>query len=587
MSSSSEIALSIDLFKQIPLHRYVNDFTFIVGSSLYDCPRIVADFLSPRICQLHSIDATANEFLIQTKDANREFANIIQLGLGQTVVVPDSAHVLYRSICAELANQEVIALLSKRVEGPFTISTALRRLQLLQDLDADFGSALEFVASHFGEFSPADFQDLDVPILHEILSHPKLKLRSEDSLLELILIQAYSHDDAFSLLEYIQFENLSRSSIEPLLDFISSSFDRFSVALWLKLKPRLLSTSSSPASVIAPTPISVSCPYRDDSPFDGIISHLTHKFTGNVHKLGVVDVTSSSGSYGWYLPHNAVDLYGNTWFASSDKPNSWLCYDFVDMFVTPTHYSIRFAAGASYSSEAKGHYLQSWAIEGSNDGSTWVLLDQQTSSKQIDSPFGTFAVSADKSYRQIRLRQTDRNAFKTHELCLSALEIFGTVDGTATPGIFASLRRRAGQNIHDRGIVEVTASSKRETRSNPRVVVDELEGNQGFVTKDLPDSWVCVRFVDGVVKPTAYRIRTGYFVFNNWIIEGSNDGESWIEFDRRETQDLSVYTTVKHQVANSLQVRMIRIRQTGLNGSGNRDMAIAGLEVFGTLIEGK
>jgi hypothetical protein len=37
------------------------DFTFIVGSGRYQCPSVVAEFLSPRASQLHAIDATINK----------------------------------------------------------------------------------------------------------------------------------------------------------------------------------------------------------------------------------------------------------------------------------------------------------------------------------------------------------------------------------------------------------------------------------------------------------------------------------------------------------------------------------------------
>jgi hypothetical protein len=41
-----------------------DDFTFIVGGCRYRCPPSVAQFLLPRVCRFHSIDATIDEVVI-------------------------------------------------------------------------------------------------------------------------------------------------------------------------------------------------------------------------------------------------------------------------------------------------------------------------------------------------------------------------------------------------------------------------------------------------------------------------------------------------------------------------------------------
>jgi hypothetical protein len=163
MGNSQQIALSTNGFKQIPFHQYVNDFTFIVDSCRYDCPRIVADFLSPRICDLHSTDPTAHEFSIQTQNPNNEFAKFLQFGFCQTVDVPGGEWPLYRYFASELANQELIDLLVARFEGSFTLENALGRLKMLRQINGDLTLVTEFVASHFSEFSPTDLHSLAHP----------------------------------------------------------------------------------------------------------------------------------------------------------------------------------------------------------------------------------------------------------------------------------------------------------------------------------------------------------------------------------------------------------------------------------------
>jgi hypothetical protein len=76
-----------------------------------------------------------------------------------------------------------------------------------------------------------------------------------------------------------------------------------------------------------------------DGSEEGIISDLTPKHGWNVADRGIVAVSSSS-----YLPsciaRHAVDFRLKTYLRSDNPPNQWLCYDFKDRKVEPTHYSI-------------------------------------------------------------------------------------------------------------------------------------------------------------------------------------------------------------------------------------------------------
>jgi hypothetical protein len=567
MAQSATISLSANGLRQVPLHRYTNDFTFVVDSSRYECPRIVADFLSPRICQLHLLDFTADEFLIETKDPNHEFGNFLQLGHGRPIVVSDSARAFYNSICIELGNREIIYLLLSQFEGDLTMGNVIGRLKLLQEIGEDLTSVTEFISSHFSEFSTSDLSEIGVSVLHEVLSCRSLKMKDEDSLFSFISSQTSVNADYFSLLEFIAFEHLSNAAFERFIDLISASFEHFSLSLWSRLRNRLLLSNGT----LTTGATRISAPYRDNLPFEGIISHLTKTFSGNVSILSVVDVTSSSGLYGWYHPRNAVDLYANTWFCSADRENSWLCYDFRDMTVIPTHYSIRFSAGTSYSNESRGRFLQNWIIEGSNDGTSWTELDQRTTTgdPQEQPQMETFAISSQSRVRMIRLRQPGKNAFGTNELALAAFEIFGEVAGTANPGILASMRVKAGQNIHDAGLVEITTSG-RHYRDSPKQIVDYDSAACRFCTESSADSWICVHFMKGSIKPASYRFQTNYYLCpKHWVLEGSNDGISWIELDRRENMALAPESVTRFSVARSEEVRMIRIRQTGKNASGS------------------
>jgi hypothetical protein len=155
-----------------------------------------------------------------------------------------------------------------------------------------------------------------------------------------------------------------------------------------------------------------------DGSLEGIISHLTQKYGGNVDERGIVSVSGSTVN-GSYHPRHAVDLQTTTCFQSTNAPNQWLCYDFKNRKVQPTHYSI--------SAHTSSYYLRSWIFEGSLDESNWNELDrhENDSTTNNDHKIGTFTVSVRDEYRYLRLRQTGKNASGNDHLILCAFEVFG------------------------------------------------------------------------------------------------------------------------------------------------------------------
>jgi hypothetical protein len=172
---------------------------------------------------------------------------------------------------------------------------------------------------------------------------------------------------------------------------------------------------------------------------DGIIAHLTRKCGGNVHDCCVVDVTS--GSFGKETeganPHSgaykndpdyaakhaaemeAVSCFSSAYRSNSEdiphKRNNWVCYNFKEMRIAPTHYTIR------------TYYLKSWLVETSADGENWREVDHKENNKQLNGAFrtGTFALTGGGECRFIRLVNIGRNHNGNDILSISAWEIFG------------------------------------------------------------------------------------------------------------------------------------------------------------------
>jgi hypothetical protein len=82
MMSKTKLVLSAKGLAHIPESESRNDFEFIIGNSRYRCPSLIADFLSPLLCRLHSVDETGRSFRISTKDEYSQFSDFLNLGRG-------------------------------------------------------------------------------------------------------------------------------------------------------------------------------------------------------------------------------------------------------------------------------------------------------------------------------------------------------------------------------------------------------------------------------------------------------------------------------------------------------------------------
>jgi hypothetical protein len=160
---------------------------------------------------------------------------------------------------------------------------------------------------------------------------------------------------------------------------------------------------------------------KGDKLLEGIISYLTKKHGGNVGEKGIVGITSKSvrDANPKYALKNVADLTSDLTFDSKDEPAQWVCWDFREMRVRPTCYTI----------SAFG--LRSWVVEGSLDGLSWTEIDRQTDIPDFNNPFSaemaSFAVSNPAAFRFIRLTQIGKRYYGPDELSLCAVEFFGTL----------------------------------------------------------------------------------------------------------------------------------------------------------------
>lgn len=164
--------------------------------------------------------------------------------------------------------------------------------------------------------------------------------------------------------------------------------------------------------------------------------------------------------------------------------------------------------------------------------------------------------------------------------------MFGSDDATLLDGVIAQLTRECGGHVHEKGAVEITASSCRDGVEAKNAA--NLWTNSCFSSKDEPNSWICYDFKGQSVTVTSYSIRSRCAdAPKSWVVEVSNDkgNNSWRVIDHQENNNDLADGDVHNFSIRSVPpegFRFIRLRQIGKNHSESDRLCLSALEIFGT-----
>ena len=301
--------------------------------------------------------------------------------------------------------------------------------------------------------------------------------------------------------------------------------------------------------------------------------------------------------------------------------NPWICFDFKDKTVQLTEYSMMLGMW----------HLHHWVIEGSNDGKSWTELDRRDTEglsgcewiqtyKCGKASRGLFSRWIIKSFRYLRLRQTGKGNNISGCLCISEIEFFGILkkdekaaalrkrvltleeerrrngefslcDDRPFWGIISHLSEECGGNVHVNGVVNIT-SSDGLSNDNCHHVAD-YGWNDCWTTYNEGNQWICFDFKDKTVNLTKYILKSGRSNdLRSWVIEGSNDGRTWDELDRRNTDPKGHYITGTYDCSGwfrgwfgsrpSGSFRYLRLRLI-TNQRLTDVLSLSAIEFFGTL----
>lgn len=470
--NTKSISLSFEGLQNVVLDAVQggNEFRLIFGKREIIMNSLFADFISPLISRLHRSDPTISSISFNDQNANLISDDVIslfkQISTGKAIEINEKQGLELRIISILLENQELFTKINDIYTNEINegnIDLYIQDLQLYNEqqdclnpvkmLNAfNYKSVINYLASHFYSIDQDKLLRLPKSIIYKIITNKNLKLKDEDSLID--FIQKIFSDSQYgdeeednskeeedeekigiiSFYESVDFSSLSESKFQEFTQNFESK--TMTKTLWRKLNQCFYTNFTKTNKKInknryIPKDRSIEFDGNEEHGFQGIIHKLTEEIGGNVNDKGMVNVTSSPSNGNDYDSKNIVDFDDNHYFQSKNELNSWVKFDFQELKVRPTHYSIRTRPDGG-----KGdNHPKNWVIEGSNsdDERDWKVLDSRENVTILDDGNKSYTfdiqnpLNPEESYRYLRLRQTGPNTQKGnfYFLTLSALEYFG------------------------------------------------------------------------------------------------------------------------------------------------------------------
>ncbi|OHS97224.1 hypothetical protein TRFO_36574 [Tritrichomonas foetus] len=153
-------------------------------------------------------------------------------------------------------------------------------------------------------------------------------------------------------------------------------------------------------------------------------------------------------------------------------------------------------------------------------------------------------------------------------------------------GIFSTFISKSGTNNETNlNTISLTDLVKVSVSSGD---ANFLYNGQQFGSNNVPNSWIMFEFVDTKMLITSYEIKcysTVTYNMKQWILEGSNNQDEWIELDSKNTSSLNEARATRIFDIDKIRIpfRFIRIRHTGFNGVSTAQMFIGGIDFRGRL----
>ena len=435
MSKERQVQLKTSSILSVPIQNYGEDFTFVVNDKEFKTTKLVSDLLSPIICRIHSNDPTIDRFTFNTQQQG-DFSQFIKLANFESTNFSNDDIPFLSEVIENLGNKSVELKYEEEVE--ISIDNVLSLLQQHEKFPIFYcnhiSREIDFTSSHFFELcenQEEEMRKLTIDTLIKIVSNDQLRLKSEDQLLKFIN-QFYSNNSEYTILyETVLFSNVSSEAMKEFVYTYDAS--EMSRGTWKELSKRLCQevqrnpeSESKHAGRYSEPQVKnegTMFEYTQDKEYKGIFNYLQKQTGGKIENE--VNFTASS-LYNNSYHQRYVAIFGDqrNAFRSANRANSWICFDFKEHRVVPTHYTIRSRDWCPNSNHPK-----SWVIQGSNDNNSWETIDEEKDCPILNgnSVVHTFTMNHPKptKFKYIRMYSTGPNWSNNNYLAFESFEIYG------------------------------------------------------------------------------------------------------------------------------------------------------------------
>jgi hypothetical protein len=214
----------------------------------------------------------------------------------------------------ELQNDEIITTITEDYQCELRNDNII---SLLGRVDADCSREIEFAVSHFHGLDESSIHEMSSATLLKIFQSKSLKIKNEDWLYAVISDLIHRDQNAFSLIECVQF--LATDVASRFIELACQFINLLNLSIFVSLGRRFVLPVST-NTINGRSEMGRVIELKPDSPPDGIIAYLTLKCSGNVHDRGIVDVAASGNNDN--LPKNVVDFQNRSTYVQTDSKES-------------------------------------------------------------------------------------------------------------------------------------------------------------------------------------------------------------------------------------------------------------------------
>lgn len=427
------IKLQANSVKQVPLQNFEKDFTFIINSKKFETSSFVADLISPQISRLHSINPTTKEYVINT-NSQGDFQKILNLINFDRNEIQEKDIPFIIEIFNKLGTNNIEFNIETKQEE-ITIDNAIEQLlehqKYPQFFNLNLTKEVKFISTHFSEMQKKLIKEInenniDISIIEMIIGSDELILENENQLLQTINA-LYLKDNRNSIFyKFVDFANVEISSLNEFIsifdynDLTKEMWDDF-ISCFKNQIQNSNDKKECKHKYKKQKPKGIEFQAKNNE-FNGIFKYL--KTQSNIKNE--IQISASSICSGQI--NDLLDFDDkSSFFETNSKPNSWICFEFINHKIIPSSYIIR-----TIDSENNDH-LKSWIVEGSNDNKNWIKIDENQNCSHLKGSekvhLFTISKHEEQMFKYIRIQQTGPNWYsgnnQDHHLCMSAIEFYG------------------------------------------------------------------------------------------------------------------------------------------------------------------